>query len=45
MPGRTPAEIRSGVKVCDNQWHHLAARFNPEAVTLYVDGREAAEDR
>lgn len=42
VPGRSPSEIRSGVNVCDNQWHHLAAHLEPGSVSLYVDGRRVA---
>lgn len=38
-PGSTPAEIRSGVPLCDGQWHHVAAHIAPDQVRLFIDGR------
>ncbi|MBL9122504.1 MAG: ThuA domain-containing protein [Planctomycetaceae bacterium] len=43
LPGYTPAEIRSGVVVTDNQWHYLAAQFDQQVARLFVDGRQVCE--
>jgi hypothetical protein len=39
LPGYEPAEIRSGVDVTDDRWHHLAMVFAVGRVRLYVDAR------
>jgi mono/diheme cytochrome c family protein len=38
-PGYKPAEIKSGVRVTDGQWHHLAATLSEQRVQLFVDGK------
>ncbi|MBX3748437.1 MAG: hypothetical protein KF833_24285 [Verrucomicrobiae bacterium] len=38
-PGLTPAEVRSGVNVCDGEWHHVAVFQSPNDIRLFVDGR------
>ncbi len=44
-PGNTPAEVRSGVNVCDGQWHHVAAQLSATHVRLFVDGKKVTETR
>jgi type 1 glutamine amidotransferase len=39
FPGMEPAEIRSGIGVCDQRWHHLAMSYDGKAVKLFVDGK------
>ena len=39
LPGRG-GEVRSGVNVCDGQWHTLGAVMEENRVRLYVDGLE-----
>jgi mono/diheme cytochrome c family protein len=39
LPGCQPAEIKSGVDVCDGEWHYLAATLTESEVQLFVDGR------
>ncbi|QDU30436.1 Planctomycete cytochrome C [Anatilimnocola aggregata] len=39
MPGCKPAEIRSGVDICDNEWHYVAATIDEGKVQLFVDGK------
>ena len=37
-PGQSPAEVRSGVPVCDGKWHHVAAAigvFDVPAAVLW----------
>ncbi len=43
LPGFTPAEIRSGVDVVDDQWHYLAAAFDETTARLYLDGELVKE--
>lgn len=38
LPGRG-GEFRSGVKVCDNQWHHVATQIETNRVRIYLDGK------
>ncbi len=38
LPGCQPAEIRSGVDITDGQWHYVAAAFDEQRASLYVDG-------
>lgn len=42
LPGRG-GEYRSGVAICDDRWHHVAAVLEAERLRLYVDGRLAKE--
>ncbi len=42
QPGRGGG-ARSGVDICDGQWHHLAAILEPERVRLFVDGKLVKE--
>ncbi len=39
MPGCLPAEVRSGVNIVDDQWHHVAAMVDEHEVRLLVDGK------
>ncbi len=39
LPGCQPAEIKSGMNVCDGEWHYLAASLTETEVQLFVDGR------
>lgn len=39
LPGCSPAEIRSGTNIVDDQWHHVAASLDDTEVRLFVDGR------
>jgi hypothetical protein len=41
LPGMAPSEIRSGVEICDGQWHYLAMVHDGKTVALFVDGKEA----
>ncbi len=41
-PGMSPDTVRSGVPVCDGQWHTFVARVTADQVTLEIDGREVA---
>jgi hypothetical protein len=43
LPGVEPAEVRSGVDVCDGAWHHLAMVHDGKSVNLYVDGKRVKE--
>jgi uncharacterized small protein (DUF1192 family) len=43
LPGYAPAEIRSGVRVTDGQWHHVGFSFSGDGVRLFVDGRLAKQ--
>lgn len=43
LPGCEPDHVRSGVDVCDDQWHHLAATFDGERVQLFIDGERKAD--
>lgn len=43
MPGTLQGEIRSGVEVCDGNWHHLAMSNDGKAVRLFVDGKNVKE--
>jgi azurin len=36
-------EVRSGVGICDDAWHHLAMVLERERVRLYVDGKLVVE--
>ena len=42
LPGQG-GEIRSGVKICDDAWHHLAMVLEKERVRLFVDGKLVKE--
>ncbi len=39
LPGRG-GEVRSGVNICDGQWHTVGAVLEENRIRLYVDGRE-----
>ena len=41
-PGLVPDTIRSGVPVCDGQWHVFSAVVEPGQVRLRVDGKDVA---
>jgi Concanavalin A-like lectin/glucanases superfamily len=41
-PGMTPDTIRSGVNLCDGQWHSVGAVLDDKEIRLTVDGREVA---
>ena len=43
LPGFSPAEIKSGVDVCDGQWHSVAAQFDGSQVLLFVDGKQVKQ--
>jgi hypothetical protein len=43
LPGTLQGEIRSGVDVCDGQWHFLAMTHDRKAVRLFVDGKQVKE--
>lgn len=45
LPGMQPAEIHSGVDICDGQWHYLAMNFDGASIRLFVDGKEALQRR
>jgi type 1 glutamine amidotransferase len=45
LPGTLQGEIRSGVDVCDGQWHNLAMTHDGKTVRLYVDGKQVKEQR
>lgn len=38
LPGRG-GDFRTGVNICDDQWHHLSAVIEESKVRLYVDGK------
>ncbi|WP_425614948.1 DUF1549 domain-containing protein [Anatilimnocola sp. NA78] len=40
LPGCKPAEIKSGVNICDDAWHYVAATIDEGKVTLFVDGKQ-----
>jgi len=40
MPGCKPAEIKSGVNICDDAWHYVAATIDEGKVQLFVDGKQ-----
>jgi azurin/sugar phosphate isomerase/epimerase len=42
LPGKG-GEARSGVKICDDQWHHLAMVLERDKVRLFVDGKMVKE--
>lgn len=42
LPGQG-GDVRSGINICDNTWHHLAMVLEKERVRLYVDGRQVAD--
>lgn len=37
--GLLPSEVRSGVNVCDGDWHHVAVLQGASDIRLFVDGR------
>lgn len=37
MPGMTPDHLRTGVNICDGQWHDIAMYYAPHFVSLYCD--------
>ena len=39
LPGFSPAEIKSGVDICDGQWHTVGAEFDGRQVHLWIDGQ------
>ncbi|MEX0938933.1 MAG: ThuA domain-containing protein [Pirellulales bacterium] len=43
LPGFAPAEIKSGVAITDDRWHHVAMTFDGQQVTLLVDGKLARQ--
>lgn len=43
LPGCAPAEIRSGVDITDGRWHYVAASFDDSQATLFVDGKQVAQ--
>jgi len=45
LPGIQPAEILSGVDICDGRWHYLAMTHDGATVQLFVDGKRAVEKR
>ena len=45
LPGFSPAEIKSGVDVCDGQWHAVAAQFDGSQVLLFVDGKQVKQQQ
>ncbi len=42
LPGQG-GEVRSGVRLCDDQWHCVAMVLESARVRLYVDGKAVAE--
>ncbi len=38
MPGRG-GEFKSGVNICDGEWHHVAMALQPQRLRMFVDGR------
>ena len=42
LPGQG-GEVRSGVAICDDAWHHLAMVLEKERVRLFVDGKLVKE--
>ena len=42
LPGQG-GEVRSGAKICDDAWHHLAMVLEKERVRLFVDGKLVKE--
>ena len=44
-PGMTPDTIRSGVNLCDGQWHTVGAVLEAQEIRLMVDGREVARQK
>jgi len=38
VPGCSPQELVSTRSVADGSWHHLAMRYAPDNLSLYVDG-------
>lgn len=45
LPGYTPSEIRSGVRVADGAWHFAGFTFDGTEVVLFLDGKEVARQR
>jgi type 1 glutamine amidotransferase len=43
MPGMTPDHVRTEKNLCDDQWHHIGAIFEPTRVRLFVDGQLSAD--
>lgn len=41
--GKFDVIISSTRRITDNRWHHLAASWGPESVTLYLDGNQVAQ--
>ncbi|HEY1784714.1 MAG TPA: ThuA domain-containing protein, partial [Pirellulales bacterium] len=43
VPGYVPDHVRSSAMICDGKWHYLAMTFDGERLTLYVDGKQVAQ--
>jgi type 1 glutamine amidotransferase/mono/diheme cytochrome c family protein len=45
MPGMQPDHVRTNVDICNGEWRHLAMIYEPRRVRLFVDGKQAADER
>lgn len=43
-PGLAPDHVRTGINLCDSQWHHIAMHHAGDRIRLFVDGKPVADE-
>ncbi|MGE3316425.1 MAG: ThuA domain-containing protein [Planctomycetaceae bacterium] len=42
-PGHRPDHVRTGIAICDSQWHHIVLSFEESRARFVIDGKPTSE--